>query len=128
MSKFHIVKYSSPPEAHFEYRTAAFLASVSVQFILQCEREELIRCFKLPHGRKGLCVREIKKLKLIRHLHEDMGLDFDAVDFVLRYRSRLLKMQQQVEDLKQQMREKENSYEAEIMELRRQLTRNLLHR
>ncbi len=57
---------------------------VSEAFIHQCEREELVTSRVMLHGKKGLCFADVCKLKRIRHLHEDMGLDLEAVDFVLR--------------------------------------------
>ncbi|MFT5701519.1 MAG: hypothetical protein ACI8ZB_004414 [Desulforhopalus sp.] len=121
MNKYQIVTYSNPPEVHFEYNTAAFLANVSTQFIHQCEFEELITCRIMIHGKKGLCFADVQKLKLIRHLHEDMGLALDAVDFLLRYRSRIKMIQRQLDETKRYMRDKERKYEAEILALRRRL-------
>ncbi|NOR25234.1 MAG: hypothetical protein GQ542_12775 [Desulforhopalus sp.] len=121
MNKYQIVTYSDPPEVHFEYRTAAFLASVSTQFVHQCEQEDLITCRIMIHGKKGLCFADVQKLKLIRHLHKDMGLALDAVDFLLRYRNRIKVMQRQLDEMKRQMRDKECKYEAEIQALRRRL-------
>lgn len=121
MNKYQIVTYSDPPEVHFEFTTAAFLAGVSKEFIHQCEREELITCRFMILGKKGLCFADVQKLKLIRHLHEDMGLDLDAVDFLLRYRNRIKTMQRRLDEMKQYMRDKELKYEAEILTLRRRL-------
>ncbi len=121
MNKYQIVTYSVPPEVHFDYKMAAFLAGVSTQFVHQCEQEELITCCIMIHGIKGLCFADVKKLKLIRHLHDDMGLSLDAVDFLLRYRKRIKAMQRQLDEMKQHMRAKERQYEAEILALRRRL-------
>lgn len=121
MNTYQIVTFSNPPEFHFEYRTAAYLASVSTEFISRCEHEELISCRIMMHGQKGLSVAEVKKLKLIRHLHEDMGLALDAVDFLLRYRNRLKTMQSSLDEMKQQMRDRERRHEAEIHALRLRL-------
>ena len=121
MKKYQIVTYSNPTEVHFEYKTAAFLASVSTQFVHQCEHEELITCRTMIHGKKGLCFADVQKLKLIRHLHEDMGLALDAVDLLLRYRKRIKSMQCQLDEMKRHMRAKECKYEAEILVLHRRL-------
>lgn len=121
MNKYQIVTYSVPPGVHFEYKIAAFLANVSTQFVHQCEQEDLITCRIMIHGIKGLCFADVQKLKLIRHLHEDMGLALDAVDFLLRYRKRIKTMQCQLDEMKQHMRDKERQYEAEMLALRRRL-------
>ena len=123
MGKYQVVLYSNAPDVHFDYKTAAALANVSRQFLRLCECEELISCRKMIFGKKGLCFAEVQKLKLIRHLHEDMGFSLDAVDFILRYRKRMMGMKRQLREQKKQMLDKEQQYEAEIFELRRQIGR-----
>ena len=121
MSKYQLVPYCDPPVIHFEYRTAARLARVTTKFVQLCECEELISCCIMTHGKKGLAVTEIRTLKLIRHLHEDMGLDLEAVDFVLKYRNRINSIQRRMEDMKKQMHDNQIKYKDEILELRRHL-------
>lgn len=123
MNKYQVVIYSDASEVHFDYSTAAALANVSRQFLRLCECEELISYRKMVHGRKGLCFAEVQKLKVIRHLHEDMGFSLDAVDFMLRYRKRTLDLKHQLEDQKKLMLAKERQYEAEIFRLRREIRR-----
>ena len=121
MNKYPIAIYSDQPEVHFEHRTAARLARVSEEFIHQCEREELITSRIMLHGKKGLCFADVCKLKRIRHLHEDMGLNLEAVDFVLRYRNRIKTMQRLLDEMEQRMRQKEQEHLTEILALRRRL-------
>lgn len=121
MSKYQIVVYSDAPEVHFDYSTAAALAHVSIQFLRLCESEELISCRKMIHGKKGLCCAEVRKLKLIRHLHKDLGFSLDAVDFIVRYRRRIMDLKLQLEEQKKEMRNKEHRYEAEIFRLLQQV-------
>lgn len=121
MTTYAVVKYSRSPGFYFEYTAAASLASVSTQFIRRCEDEDLIRCRMMIHGQKGLCFEDVQKLKLIRHLHEDMGLALDAVDFLLRYRNRLKMIERRMDEMKRHMREKERGHQAEIRALRRRL-------
>jgi len=121
MNKYPIAIYSNHPEVHFEHRTAARLARVSEEFIHHCEREELVTSRIMLHGRKGLCFADVCKLKRIRHLHEDMGLDLEAVDFVLRYWNRIRTMQQRLDEMKQHMRQKEQEHLTEVLALRRRL-------
>ena len=121
MTTYAVVKYSMSPGVYFEYTAAASLASVSTQFIRRCEDEELIECTVMVHGQKGLCFEDVQKLKLIRHLHEDMGLDLDAVDFLLRYRKRLKMIEHRMNEMKSHMRDKERAHQAEIRALRRRL-------
>ena len=121
MKKYQIVTYSNPLDMHFAYKTAAFLASVSTQFLHQCEDEDLITCRIMVHGEKGLCFADVQKLKLIRHLHEDMGMALDEIDFLIRYRCRIKAMQRQLEKMKQQIYDQKSTYEAEILSLRLRL-------
>lgn len=123
MNKYQLVLYSDAPDVHFDFTTAATLANVSRKFLRLCECEELISCRMMIHGKKGLCFAEVQKLKLIRHLHKDMGFSLDAVDFLLRYRRRMINMKHRLKEQKKQMLDKEQQYEAEIFELRRQIRR-----
>jgi hypothetical protein len=68
-----------------------------------------------------LCFADVYKLKRIRHLHEDMGLDLEAVDFVLRYRNRIKTIQRRLGEMEQRMRQKEQEHLNEILVLRRRL-------
>ena len=121
MNKYPLAVFSDHPEVHFEHRTAARLARVAEQFIHQCEREELVTSRIMLHGKKSLCIADVCKLKQIRHLHEDMGLDLEAVDFVLRYRNQIQTMQRRLDEMEQRMRQKEQEHLNEILALRRRL-------
>ena len=123
MNKYQVVIYSDSSDVHFDCETAAALTNVSKQFLRLCECEELISCHMMVHGKKGLCFTEVQKLKLIRHLHEDMGFSLDAVDFLFRYRRKMMHLKQQLKEQKKQMLDKERQYEAEIFRLRRQISR-----
>jgi hypothetical protein len=107
MKQYPLAVYCDQPEAHFEHRTAARLARVSEEFICLCENEELVTSRIMLHGRKGLCFADVSKLKLVRHLHEDMGLNLEAVYLVLQYRNQIKILQRQLEELEQFMRQKE---------------------
>jgi hypothetical protein len=50
-----------------------------------------------------------------------MGLDLEAVDFVLRYRKQIKTMQNQLEEMEQRMHQKEQEHLNEILALRRRL-------
>lgn len=74
------------------------------------------------HGKKGLCFADVCKLKTIRHLHENMGLDLDAVDFVLRYREQIKTMKRRLDEMEPRMRDKEKAHQIQIQTLRRRLS------
>ena len=113
--------HSGHTDVHFELCIAAHLAKVSETFIHQCEREELITFRVMLHGKKGLSVADVCKLKMIRHLYEDMGLDLEAADFILRYRNRIQTLRRHLKDMKQRMRWQEQAHRIEILAFRRQV-------
>lgn len=121
MKKYPISLFHNDPEGHYEYRIVARMTRLSEEFILQCEREELITAHKMLHGAKGLSAADVSKLKLIRYLHEDMGLGLEAIDFVLRYRERVKMMERQLDGMEQRLRKAEQEHQAEVLGLCRQL-------
>lgn len=121
MSTKPTVSDSVSSEDYFDCLTVAHRARVKEEFIVQCEQEQLLTTRIMPDGRKGLCSNDILKLKVIRHLHYDMGLDLDAVDFVLRYRDQINTLKQQLAEMERQLHQKELEYLTELRNLRRQL-------
>jgi len=121
MKKYPIALFCNDPQALYEYRIVARMTRVSEEFIRQCEREELVTAHKMLHGAKGLSAADVSKLKLIRYLHEDMGLALEAIDFVLRYRERVKTMERQLDEMEQKLRQKEQEHQAEILKLCRRL-------
>ena len=125
MTKKQIAIHTDHSEVHFTRNTAARLARVSVEFIRRCEHEDLVKPRVMIHGRKGLCCEDVARLKYIRHLHEDLGLNLEAIDFVMRYRDHMATLQQRLRDLEQHMRLREKELLSEIHELRRRLAMEL---
>ena len=120
MDRYPLAICCDHAEVHFEIRTAARLARVSEDFIYRCNREGLVKTRVMLHGKQGLCFSDVCKLKLVRHLHDDMGLDLEAVDIVLRYRNQIRTMQRRLNELDQRLRQKEKEHHIEILALRRQ--------
>lgn len=123
MNKYPIALCSDHPDVHFEHRTAARLARVRVSFIRKCEREELLTSRIMLHGKRGLCSSDVCKLKRIRHLHEDMGLDLEAVDFVLRYQDCIKIMKNRLDEMERHRQQMEQEYRKEMMTLRQRLSK-----
>ena len=73
MNNYPISQYFDHSEVHFECRVAARLTRVSEAFIFKCEKENLVKTRTMLHGKKGLCLADVSRLKMIRHLCEDMG-------------------------------------------------------
>jgi hypothetical protein len=120
MKQYPLAIYCNHDEPQFELGTAAELARVSEDFIYRCDREGLVTSRVMLHGKKGLCFSDVCKLKLLRHLHEDMGLDLEAVDLVVRYRNQIRTMQRRFDELEQRLRQKDQEHHIEILALRRQ--------
>lgn len=121
MKKQSIALVCNDPEAHYEYRIVARMTRVSEEFILQCEHEELVTSNTMLHGAKGLRASDVRKLKLIRYLHEEMGLSLEAIDFVLRYRERVKTMERQLNEMEHRLQQKEQEHQSEVLKLCRQL-------
>ncbi len=122
MKKYPIAIFCHEPGVHFDYRIVARMARVSEEFIIQCEHEELVTAHTMLHGAKGLNPADVSKLKRIRYLHQDMGLSLEAVDFVLRYREQVKTMERQLNEMAQQLQQKEQDHQAEVLELCRRLS------
>jgi hypothetical protein len=120
MKQYPLAIYCNHVEPQFELGTAAKLARVSEDFIYRCDSEGLVTSRVMLHGKQGLCFSDVCKLKLVRHLHDDMGLDLEAVDIVLRYRNQIRTMQRRLDELDQRLRQKEKEHHIEILALRRQ--------
>jgi len=125
MKKYPIAVVCNDPEAHYEYRIVARMTRVSEEFIHQCEHEELVSSHTMLHGAKGLRASDVKKLKLIRYLHEDMGLSLEAIDFVLRYRERVKTMERQLDEMEQRLHQKEQEHQTEVLKLCRRLAQTM---
>ncbi len=66
------------------------------------------------HGEKGLCFADVCKLKMIRHLYEDMGLNLEAIDFVtdgINAKSKTLN--HKLDQVKDRIRQRRRTHQAE---------------
>jgi len=121
MSEYDITVHHEQAELQFSIRTAARIARVTESFILLCEDEEIVAIRSLPNGEAGICRSDIKKLKLVRHLHEDLGFRLENIEFVLRLRGRLQELYDREKRLLETQDRREKELLAEIEELRRRL-------
>lgn len=121
MSEYDITVHHEQAELQFSIRTAARIARVTESFILLCEDEEIVAIRSLPNGEAGICRSDIKKLKLVRHLHEDLGFRLENIEFVLRLRERLQQLCDRENQLLEAHHRREKELLAEIDSLRRKL-------
>mgnify|MGYP006285382211 CR=1 FL=1 len=97
---------------------AAYLARVSLDFWLACEREGLIEGKTIPQGR-GYTWQDIRRMEVIRRLHEDLELQFAAIEIVLHLRAKVEDRVARVQQLEQEIQRRE----TEIDRLKRMLNR-----
>ena len=100
---------------------AAQLASISLEFLERCETERLIEVRVVQGGQPGYSVRDIRQLALVRRLHQDLELDFPALEVVLNMRRQLLGLQAQLEEIERQVIEREEQHTREVVNLHRRL-------
>ncbi|MDI6854762.1 MAG: chaperone modulator CbpM [Deltaproteobacteria bacterium] len=100
---------------------AAQLARVSMDFLEMLEEERLIRPRTTAQGEKGYSAEDITQIVRIRRLHEDLGLDLEAVEIVLHMRRQIVDLLQRMEEMERRLAQRESDLLAEIQELRRRL-------
>ena len=98
----------------------AMAARVSTSFVNECERENLIQA-KVVEGRKGYDHSMVRRLIRIRHFHEDLGFDLQAIDFILCLRTRLIDLQKRLDEMETRMRVREMGLLDEIQTLKKRL-------
>ena len=121
MTEYDITAYHEVEGDHFSIRAAARIARVTESFIVSCEHEELVTTRRMPSGEIGLCCSDIRRLKLVRHLHEDLGFKLENIEFVLNLRERLHQLYDREKQLVDAHHRREQELLAEIDALRRRL-------
>jgi DNA-binding transcriptional MerR regulator len=101
----------------------AEIARVSIAFIRECERENLIQ-LTIVHGTKGYGHETVRRLIRIRHLQRDLGLDLTAIDCILRMRRQIVNLQKQMRDMERRMLSREQEMTTEVQRLRKQLAQD----
>ena len=100
-----IIHYPNDENTTYISFQAAYIACVSLDFLLVCEREGLITPRYRAKGLTGYTLKEIQRLQTIRRLHEDLNLDLPAIDVILHLRSQI-----------RELAAERNSFERKIME------------
>ncbi len=108
-------------EPRYTRVVAAQLAEVSIDFLERCETEELVLVRIIRDDTPCYSARDIRNLALLRRLHEDLELDFPALEVVLNMRSQVLELRDQLQKLEQELAEREEKLVRELTELRRRL-------
>jgi hypothetical protein len=101
---------------------AARLARISVEFLDQCAKEDLVRLQVMRGGGLGLSLRELRRLVRIRRLKEDLALDMPAIEIVLHMRRRMINLMRQLDKLERRMTRREEELMSEVRALQRRLS------
>lgn len=96
---------------------AADIARVSVDFVVECEQQNIIRPIILE-GKKHLDADAVRRLVRARHLHQDLGLELTAIDCILRMRRQIISLQKELHEMEKRMTEREQMLLEEIDRLR----------
>ena len=115
----NLVHHSMNKEPLFMRIVTVQLAQISNGFLEQCEQEGLINYRIMPGGISGYRASDIRRLALIRRLHDDLELDLPAIEVVLNLRRQLMDLIDHNKKMEQQMTEREQQLLAEIQRLRR---------
>ena len=107
-----IIHYPNDEKTIYISFQAAYIACVSLDFLLACEKEGLITPRYRAEGLTGYTLEDIQRLQIIRRLHEDLNLNFPAIDVVLHLR-------EQIEELAEQRSSVERKFLEQQAELRR---------
>ena len=76
------------------------ILQVDKRFILDLEEEEIVcpTC-REEASNKLFTIKELEKLRLAKILMEDMGINLEGVDVILRMRQSMLEMRRQFDDI-----------------------------
>lgn len=101
---------------------AAQLARISLDFLRLCEEAQLARAGLMTGGGPGYSAADIRHLARIRRLHQDLGLDLEAIEITLRLRRRIVDLMIQMDEMEKRMARREQELLNEIQYLRRRLS------
>ena len=110
-------------EPRYTRLVAAQLAEISLEFLERCEAERLVQVRVIRGGAPGYSARDIRDLARLSRLHEDLDLDFPALEVVQHMRRQLLDLQEMVERLEREMIKREERLVRELVDLRRRLAK-----
>ncbi|MGD8807931.1 MAG: MerR family transcriptional regulator [Chloroflexota bacterium] len=104
---------------------AAQLARISLDFLRRCEREGIVRPRPLPGGGVGYTADDIRRLARVRRLRYSLELDMPAVEVILNLRRQVLDLQTYLDQLELEMAQREQQWQREVQELRRQIAQEM---
>jgi MerR family transcriptional regulator, heat shock protein HspR len=103
----------------FTRTITAQLARVSLEFLERLETDELMQPREMQGGEKGYTPEDIGRLSRIRRLHETLGMDLASVEIVLRMREQVVDLRTQMEEMEKRFSRREQELLQELNDLRR---------
>ena len=120
-------KPSRETQALFVISVAAELAGVHPQTLRIYERRGLIMPYRTPGGTRRYSQEDLNRLALIQELTEQ-GLNLEGVKKVLALRERVVKLEQQLTEIKDELNAAEDQVEREIAKVHRSYRRDIILR
>lgn len=117
MSNFLIIRTEDEEQPLYSRDVAAELAWISREFLDDLEQAELVRARRMIGGSRGYTQRDVRNLRRIRRLREQLGLELPAVEVVLHMRRRMVEMLQEMEQIEQEMFRREQELRRQIHQL-----------
>lgn len=122
MANYLIIRSTDEEEQPVYSRAvAAELARITREFLEDLEREELVRSRRMAGGGRGYTSHDVRSLRRIRRLREQIGLDLPAVEVVLHMRQRMIEMLQEMDQIEQERIRREQALRREIRQLQQRL-------
>ncbi|MFN2137748.1 MAG: chaperone modulator CbpM [Candidatus Promineifilaceae bacterium] len=112
---------NSLDEPRYTRVVTAQLAEISIEFLDRCEQEQLVRTRVMRGGSAGYSAADIRRIARIGRLHNDLELDFAALEVVLNMREQILELRDQLEQLERERLRREAELLRELSQLRRRL-------
>jgi MerR family transcriptional regulator/heat shock protein HspR len=120
-------KTSRENQAVFVISVAAELAGVHPQTLRIYERRGLIEPYRTPGGTRRYSQEDLNRLTLIQELTEQ-GLNLEGVRKVLELRERVVKLEQELSQIKAELSVAEEQVDREIAKVHRSYRRDIVLR
>jgi MerR family transcriptional regulator/heat shock protein HspR len=120
-------KTSRENQAVFVISVAAELAGVHPQTLRIYERRGLIEPYRTPGGTRRYSQEDLNRLTLIQELTEQ-GLNLEGVRKVLELRERVVKLEEELSQIKAELSVAEDQVDREIAKVHRSYRRDIILR
>lgn len=107
-----------PIEAnYFTIKTVSEILKVHEQTIRNYEKQGLIKPSRTPTGRRMYNLKDIAKLKIIKNLSKDMGINSSGVEVIIKLLEEIENMKKNYEQKIQELESKINYYHQNYGEI-----------